>query len=98
VVGVWGDGVREFGGGSSTPLLALLGAFFGLLEAIGVALDGDDFGMVDEAIDQGDDAGGVGKDLAPFGKGSIGGNQGRFGLIAARDDLKEQVGVVVGVG
>jgi len=27
--------------------------------------------VVDEAVDQGDDAGGVGEDLAPLGKGAV---------------------------
>jgi hypothetical protein len=44
---------------------ALLGSFLSLLEAIGFALDGEDLGVVDQAIDQGDDAGAVWKDLAP---------------------------------
>ena len=52
---------------------ALLGAFAGLLEAIGLAVDGDDLGVVDEAVDQRNDAGGVGEHLAPFGKGAVGG-------------------------
>jgi hypothetical protein len=51
----------------------LVGSFLGLLEAIGFALDGEDLGVVDQAIDQGDDAGGVWKDLAPFGEGPVGG-------------------------
>jgi hypothetical protein len=49
----------------------LLAAFLGLLEAVGLALDSDDLGVVDEAVDQGDDAGGIGEDLAPFGEGAI---------------------------
>jgi hypothetical protein len=48
-------------------VLALLGALFGLLETIGLSLDGDDLDLVNEAIDQGDDAGDVGKDLTPLG-------------------------------
>jgi len=61
----WGDGVRVFGRGCGLALLALLDALFGLLEAIRCALEGDESGMVDQAIDQGDGAGCVGKDLAP---------------------------------
>jgi hypothetical protein len=44
------------------------------------------------------DTGGVGEDLAPFGEGAVGREQGGFLLVAARDDLKEQIGVAVGVG
>jgi hypothetical protein len=51
----------------------LVGSFLGLLEAIGFAFDGEDLGVVDQAIDQGDNAGGIWKDLAPFGKGPVGG-------------------------
>jgi len=47
-------------------LCALLGAFLRLLEAIGFALNGQDFGVVDEAVDQGDNAGSIGEDLVPF--------------------------------
>ena len=54
--------------------------------------------MVDEAVDQGDDTGGIGEDLAPFGEGAVGRDEGGLGLVAARDDLKEQIGVTVGVG
>jgi hypothetical protein len=39
---------------------ALVGSFVRLLEAVGFAFDGEDLGVVDEAIDQGDHAGGVG--------------------------------------
>src|SRR4051812_26011006 len=77
---------------------ALLGAFARLLEAVGIPLDGDDLGVVDEAIDQGDDAGGVGENLAPFGERAVGGDQRAPDLVAARDQLEHQVGVAVGVG
>ena len=59
---------------------AYLLAFRGLLAAPGIAVDGDDLGVVDEAIDQGDDAGGVGEGLAPLGERSVGGDDsGRRG-------------------
>ena len=48
-----------------------LATFLGLLEAVGLALDLNDLGVVYEPIDQGDDTGGVGEDLAPFGEGSV---------------------------
>ena len=66
---------------------ALLGSFLGLLEAIGFALDGEDLGVVDQAIDQGDDAGGVWKDLAPFGEGPVGGDERAVVLVPAADEL-----------
>jgi len=50
---------------------AFLGAFGCLLEAVGFAIDCDDLGVMDEAIDQGGDAGRGGEDLAPFGERTI---------------------------
>jgi hypothetical protein len=61
----------------------LAGSFLGLLEAIGFAIDGEDLGVVDQAIDQGDDAGGVWKDLAPFGEGPVGGDDRAVVLVTA---------------
>ena len=48
------------------------GELLGLLEAVAVGFDVDHLGAVDEAIDEGDDAGGVGEDLAPFGERLVG--------------------------
>ena len=57
----------------------------------------DDLGIVDQAIDQRHDAGGVGEDLAPLGERAIGGDQGAAILVAAGDQLEHQVGVAIGV-
>ena len=77
---------------------APLAAFLGLFEAIGFAFDLNNLGVVHEAVDERDDTSGVGEDLASLGEGSVGGDQGGFLLVAARDDLEEQVGMVVGIG
>jgi hypothetical protein len=77
---------------------ALLGSFAGLLEAIGLALDGEDLGVVDQAIDQGDDAGGVWKDLAPFGERPVGSDERAVVLVPAADELEQQVGMAIGIG
>ena len=61
------------------------------------ALDGDDLGIVDQAIDERDDAGGIWEDLAPLGEWSVGGHQGRGLLVAAADQLEHEVGVTVGI-
>jgi hypothetical protein len=37
---------------------------------------------VHEAIDHGDDAGGIGEDIAPFGEGPVRGHDGAFLLVA----------------
>ncbi|MCP4409410.1 MAG: hypothetical protein GY807_17005 [Gammaproteobacteria bacterium] len=46
----------------------LLGAFLGLFEAKGFGFDREGLGMMDEAVDQRDDASGVGEDLVPLGE------------------------------
>ena len=49
---------------------------------------------MDEAVDEGDDAGGVWKDLAPFGEGLVGAEQyAAVCIVATCDDLEEEVGV-----
>jgi hypothetical protein len=68
------------------------------LEAVGFAFDGEDLGIVDEAVDQGDDAGGVGEDLVPFCERPVGGHDRALVLVAAADELEQQVGMAVGVG
>ena len=76
----------------------LVGSFLGLLEAIGFALDGEDLGVVDQAIDQGDDAGGIWKDLAPFGEGPVGGDDRAVVLVTATDEFEQQIGMAIGIG
>ena len=70
---MWGGACRA--GGSSlagaAAAVAQFGALLGFLEAIGVGLDGDDLGVVDEAVDQRDDAGDGGKDLVPLGEAAM---------------------------
>ena len=76
----------------------LVGSFLGLLEAIGFALDGEDLGVVDQAVDQGDDAGGIWKDLAPFGEGPVGGDDRAVVLLTAADEFEQQIGMAIGIG
>jgi hypothetical protein len=64
------------------------------VEAIALAVDDDDVGAVDEAVDQGDYARRVGEGGRPFGEGLVGSQDDRaFLFMSARDDLEEQVGV-----
>ena len=60
-------------------------------EAIAGALDLDDDGMVKQAVEQrgGDD--GAAKDIAPFGKAAVRGQNHGAALVAGIDQLKEQV-------
>jgi hypothetical protein len=53
---------------SPALLGALFGSFAGFLDAVGFAVDGDDLGVVHQAIDHGYDAGGIGEDVTPFGE------------------------------
>lgn len=88
-----------FGPPALTTLMGtLVGAFLGLLEAVGFALNGDDLGVVDQTIDHGDDTGGVGKDLPPFREGAVGRDQGALPLVATTDQLEQKIGMAVGVG
>jgi hypothetical protein len=65
---------------------------------VGLSVEAVDLGMMDEAVDKGDDAGCVGEHLVPFSEGTVGGDEGARLLVAARDELEKQVGVAVGVG
>nr|WP_263398596.1 hypothetical protein [Pseudomonas alloputida] len=76
----------------------MFGAFARLLEPIRFAFDGDDLGVVDQAVDQRDDAGRVGEHLAPFGERPVDGDDGGLVFVATADDLEQQVGVAVAVG
>ena len=49
---------------------------------------------MDEAIDESDDAGGVGEDLVPLGEGFVGREHDWFFMVAAADDLEEEVSVM----
>jgi hypothetical protein len=65
---------------------------FGLAQAIAVARDLDDGGVVREAVDEPDGAGGVGEDRVALAKGGIGGKHDGLLFVATRDDLEEEVG------
>ena len=62
-----------------------------VFEAVGVALDGDDFGVVDEAVDHGGGDDVVAEDFAPASEGLVAGDDQRGALVAAGDELEEQV-------
>jgi len=71
-------------------------AGLGLLESVGVGVDLDDLGVMDEPVDEGDDARSVGEDLVPLSEGLVGGEYDRLVGVAAADDLEEQIGVAMG--
>ena len=62
------------------------------------AFDRNDFGPVNQAVDEGDDTGCVGEDFTPLGKGFVGGDDNGALLVASGHDLEEQVRVAVVVG
>lgn len=64
-----------------------------VFEPVTVAFEGDDFGVVDEAVDHGggDDVVAA-EDLSPAAEGFIGGDDQAGAFVAGRDQLEEQVG------
>ena len=50
---------------------------------------------MDQPVDEGDDAGGVGVDLPPIDEGAVRRDQGAFLLGAATDQFKQEVGMAL---
>src|SRR3954447_269885 len=65
-----------------------------VFEAVAVAFEGEDFGVVDEPVDHrgGDDV--VAEDLAPGAEGLVGGDDQARAFVAAADEHEHQVGGV----
>ncbi len=64
-----------------------------------LTFDQSDVGVMSEAIDEGDDAGGVGEDGRPVFEGEIGRDEDRsILLVTGIDDLEEQVSGMIVVG
>ena len=60
--------------------------------AIALALDEEDLDVVGEAVDECDGTGGIGKDGVPVLEGEVGGDEQGAVLVAAADELEEEVG------
>ena len=73
-------------------------ALLGFFESVALTLDGEQFGAMDEAVDEGDDAGGVGEHVVPFAEDLVGGQDDGTLQVSAGDDLEQQVGVAVVIG
>jgi len=91
--------VRPFAG--TAPGLA--GADFGLFsdasgETVAAALDGDDFGAVEEAVEDGPGGGDVAEQFAPFVDGAVGGHDGGADFVAAQDDFEQKFAAAGGQG
>jgi hypothetical protein len=82
------------GSGDPSRLLGLLR----FAEAIAVAGDLDEGGVVGETGDEADGARGVGKDGVPVAESEIGRQDDRLLVVALGDDLKEPVGGMGVVG
>ena len=81
------------------PLFGVaFGALLRFFEAIRLALDRDDFGMMHESIDERDHAPGVRKHLGPRGEGFVGSHQGALLFVASIQELEEQIGMAIRVG
>ena len=83
-LGHWVFSVVVAGGGDAAEVA--------VLEAVAVAFEADDVGVVDEAVDHGGGDGVVAEDLAPGAEGLVGGDDDAGGLVAGGDELEEQVG------
>src|SRR5712691_12226980 len=61
-------------------------------------VDGDDVAVVEEAVEDGGGEDLVGEDLAPLAEGLVAGDDDGAFLVAAGDDLEDEIGVVAGQG
>jgi hypothetical protein len=68
---------------------AHFGAFLSFFIAVGVPVQIDNFGVVDEAIDERDNARRVREDVIPLGERLVGSDDGAFGLVASANEFEE---------
>ena len=78
--------------------LALLLGELGLAPAIAPALEDEDLDVVGESVDEGDGARGIGEDGVPVLEGQVGSDEQGAVLVAAADELEEEVGGASVVG
>src|SRR5450759_4360124 len=81
----------------TAPALVTFCTLFGFFEAVGLALDRDDFGAMHEPIGKPDDAPCAGENLLPLGERLVGGNDSALLFVAPVDQFEEQVRVAIGV-
>ena len=75
-------------------LLFLAHKFLAFLETIRLAFDVDDSAVMQDTIEDSGGNGDIGKDLVPLGEGLIGREDGGGLLIAACNQLEEEVGAL----
>jgi hypothetical protein len=59
-------------------------------QAVAAAVDGDDLGAVQQAVEDGSGGGHVAQQLAPFVHRAVGGHDGGADFMAAQDDFEQQ--------
>jgi hypothetical protein len=62
-----------------------------VFEPVGVALEGDDFGVVDESVDHGGGHDVIAEYFAPAAEGFVAGDDEAGSFVAGCDELEEQV-------
>ncbi len=62
-----------------------------VFQSVGVAFEGDDFGVVDEAVDHGGGDDIVAEDFTPASERLVAGDDQGGSLVAGGDELEEQV-------
>ena len=73
----------------------MLGDELGVLtQAVAGALDLDDHGVVQEAVEEGGGHHGVAEDLAPLGEAPVGREDHRAPLVSSVDQLEEQAAAI----
>jgi hypothetical protein len=72
-------------------VLGLSGSEVVVLEAVAVALQREDFGVVDESVDHGGGGGVVAEDLAAGAEGLVAGDDEAGALVAAGDEHEHEV-------
>ncbi len=65
------------------------GGFSERLESVASAVDRDDLGVMEQAVEDGAGGRHIAEQLAPFFDGSVGGHHGGTVFVAAHDDLQE---------
>jgi hypothetical protein len=81
----------QFGVHSESAVSAGAPAEVSVLEPVGVASEGDDFGVVDEPVDHGGGDDIVAEDFSPASERLVGGDDHAGAFVAAGDELEEQV-------
>ena len=75
--------------GRTAPTLVAVRTLFGFFEAVGLALDGNDFGAVHEPIDERNDAASAWENFLPLREWLVSGDDRALFLVAPVKQFKE---------